>query len=103
MFILSLLHMFVWVLLSPSTTLVVTCAGFHILFHLPMLYSAPVAYCVLLAFFVVCVTQPRHTQRMVTQALVAVMVGIMVAISAGFVDYVVESLRKGSLGSQLVF
>ena len=95
LFVLSLLHMFVWVLLSPSTTLVVTCAGLHILFQVPMLYSAPVAYAVLLGFFVVCVTQPRDTQRLVTQAVVAVMAGLMVAVSVGFVYYVVDSLRKG--------
>lgn len=93
-FILSLLHMFVWVLLSPSTTLVVTCVGFHILFHAPMIYSAPVAYCILMAYFVVCVTQSRHTQRVVTQVIIVLMVGVMVAVSAGFVEYVVDSLRK---------
>ncbi|KAK7088556.1 hypothetical protein V1264_022464 [Littorina saxatilis] len=103
LFVLSLLHMFIWVLLSPSTTLVVTCAAFHILFHLPMLYSAPVAYCVLLGFFVVCVAQPRHTQRMMTQAIVAVMVGVMVAISAGFVDYVVQTLTEDVKAGSIEF
>nr|KAG5697143.1 hypothetical protein BaRGS_015278 [Batillaria attramentaria] len=77
--------------------------GFHILFYVPLLYSAPVAYCVMLTYFVVCVTQPRHTQRMVTQAIIALMVGIMVAVSVGFVEYVVDSLRKDLEAGQVEF
>jgi hypothetical protein len=94
-FVLSLLHMFLWVLLSPATTLVVVCAALHILFSLPLLFSAPAAFCILLLYFLVCVTQPRHTQRLVTQAIVVIMMGVVIAIAAGFVDYVFDVVQQG--------
>lgn len=95
MFVLSLLHMFVWVLLSPSTTLVVTCVSFHVLYHLPVTYTAPAAYGVILIYFAMCVTQPRQTQRLVTQAIVLLMAAVMVAVSVGFVQYVIDTLQTG--------
>ena len=67
----------------------------HLTLQIPVMYTAPAGLCVMLAFFVVCVTQSRHTQRLMTQVIVAVVIALMIAISYGFVDYVIKSVQFG--------
>ncbi|XP_071110841.1 uncharacterized protein [Haliotis cracherodii] len=98
-FILSLLQMFLWVLLSPSTTLIVLCVACEIIFGLPLIWSAPFAFLFIISYTVVCCTCSKRAQNIMTLTFLLSVATFMIAISAGFIAYMViniqEDLAKG--------
>ncbi|XP_041347062.1 chitin synthase chs-2-like [Gigantopelta aegis] len=102
-FILSLLQMFLWVLVSPSTTLFILSLSYEILFGVPVLVAIPVTHAALLCYAVVCCVGSRRTQNSVTLVFLAVIALLMLSVGAAFIKYVVDSIQEDMIQGEFQF
>ncbi|CAL1537716.1 unnamed protein product [Lymnaea stagnalis] len=94
MFLLSLLTTFLWVILSPATTIVFLCAGLDLLFNMPLTLTLPVAVGVFLLYCLVCCVASQGKQKMISIALTSVMAVTVLSLSVGFILYVVNAIQR---------
>ncbi len=94
-FLVSLVTTLLWVVLSPSTTLVFLCAGLHLLYTLPMMTSLPAAAALLVGYSVVCCVCNPRKQKMASVALTFLLAAIVVTLGVGFIAYVVKTINFG--------
>ncbi|XP_059169286.1 uncharacterized protein LOC131951039 [Physella acuta] len=93
MFLISLLTTFLWVVLSPATTLVFMCAGLEVLFSVTMAITLPVALAGFFCYCIVCCVANQHKQKLVSIATTSVVAAIVVSLGVGFVFYVINAVQ----------
>ncbi|XP_050408224.2 uncharacterized protein LOC126823428 [Patella vulgata] len=93
-FILSLLQMFLWVLISPSTTLLVMFVACDAIFGLPLVWSVPISFIVFVAYCVLCCIGSPRIQKIATGAMLCLSVILMITVSVGFVYFMAMSIKE---------
>ncbi|CAI9728459.1 Hypothetical predicted protein [Octopus vulgaris] len=100
-YIIYILQMFLLVMLSPGTTVVVLTISLDILFGLSCLYTTPFCIGSLILYSVICSTRSIEAQSAVTSAITIFLGGIVLSVSVGYMKFFVvdtiDDLQDGQL------
>uniref|UniRef100_A0A0L8HFA0 chitin synthase n=1 Tax=Octopus bimaculoides TaxID=37653 RepID=A0A0L8HFA0_OCTBM len=100
-YIIYILQMFLLVMLSPGTTVVVLTISLDILFGLSCLYTTPFCIGSLILYSVICSTKSIQAQSAVTSAITIFLGGIVLSVSVGYMKFFVvdtiDDLQDGQL------
>ncbi|KAK0068759.1 chitin synthase chs-2-like isoform X2 [Biomphalaria pfeifferi] len=92
MFLISLLSTFLWVILSPATTVVFMCAGFDVLYSVPMTWTLPVALAIFLGYCLVSCLAQHDKQKIVSILMISLLAATVFILSTGFILYIVNCI-----------
>lgn len=94
-YIIYILQMFLLVVLSPGTTMVVLAASLDILFGISCIYTTPFCFFGLVLYTIMCSTQPIRTQSVVTFAVTILLGLVMLSVSTGYIHFIVNDIITG--------
>lgn len=100
MFLISLLSTFLWVILSPATTVVFMCAGFDVLYSVPMTWTLPLALAIFLGYCLVSGLAQHDKQKIVSILMISLLAATVFILSIGFILYIVNCISTGKFISQ---
>ena len=94
-YIVYLLQMFLLVVLSPATTMVVLTASLDILFGFSCIYTTPLCFLGLVLYIIMCSTQPIRTQSVITFTVTILLGFVTLSVSLGYIHFIVKDTITG--------